>query len=381
MGEWIGAFLLRSLLLIGAVVVFSNGIYMSWNHTHDFATLSGMRGTLATSYTMFVEVILGVSEIVIIFYSFLKTRIPKAVIWGFGFGLVINLIGNILSLISYGGWGVFAGISITVGTIIASAIFASALVRQNEKNRQTDTAVRTPSDSSDTRTVSDSDMMIDIYRKNYFGHSDSPLRIVRTIRKKVSGRTDRRYYLNGQYLGQIKTDTSDIMQDTDGHLVTDSSDSSISDTRTIGNINIRTLRHFTADNTDNTVQTKKTDTLHKPDTSDKIKFQTAPDTQTLEQTDTKSDSLTTSDTSRKTKKQTLQTDNGQRTPRTKIANRINHLLDEEDTYNDDYVYSVAIQYIKENGKRPSIRGLADLAGVKKNKAEKVMKKVKAEQTA
>jgi hypothetical protein len=51
-----------------------------------------------------------------------------------------------------------------------------------------------------------------------------------------------------------------------------------------------------------------------------------------------------------------QTDNRKRTPRTKIANRINHLLDEEDTYTDDYVYSVAKQDIKENGKRPSIRG-------------------------
>ena len=77
LGEWIGAFLLRSLLLIGGVVVFSNGIYMSWNHTHEFATIAGMKDQLATSYTMFVEVILGVSEIVIIFYSFLKARIPR----------------------------------------------------------------------------------------------------------------------------------------------------------------------------------------------------------------------------------------------------------------------------------------------------------------
>ncbi len=47
-GQWMGALLLRSLLLIGALIVFSNGIYMSWNHTHDFAMMSGMRGQLAT---------------------------------------------------------------------------------------------------------------------------------------------------------------------------------------------------------------------------------------------------------------------------------------------------------------------------------------------
>jgi hypothetical protein len=366
LGEWIGAFLLRSLLLIGAIVVFSNGIYMSWNHTHEFATISGMTGSLATSYTMFVEVILGVSEIVIIFYSFLETRIPKAVIWGFGFGLIINLIGNVSSLVNYGGWGIFTGVSITAGTIIASAIFASALVQQNEKNGQTDKTVRTPSNSSDTQTLSDSDMMMDSQTTDTFGHSNSPLRVVRTIKMKVSKRTDRRYFFRGHLLGQMETDILD---------------KNLSDTQTLGQVE--------SDDSDSSVRAEETDTFHDSDSSDNITFQTIPDTldtrtvvQTDMESDKKTDTLEISDTSDTTIGHTLSTDNGQHTQRTKIANRINHLLDEEDTFDDDdHVYNTAIQYIKENGKRPSIRGLADLAGVKKNKAEKAMKKIKAEQIA
>jgi DNA-binding transcriptional regulator YhcF (GntR family) len=38
-------------------------------------------------------------------------------------------------------------------------------------------------------------------------------------------------------------------------------------------------------------------------------------------------------------------------------------------------------HIEKKMERPSVRGLADLAGVKKNKAEKAMKRVKEEQIA
>jgi hypothetical protein len=53
-------------------------------------------------------------------------------------------------------------------------------------------------------------------------------------------------------------------------------------------------------------------------------------------------------------RKTLSTDNGKQTPRAKIANRINHLLSEEDTFEDvididEHTYQTAIAYRKENG--------------------------------
>lgn len=323
-GEWIGFFLLRTLLLIGALVVFSNGIYMSWNHTHDFAMMSGLHGNLAISYTMFVEVILGVSELVIIFYSFLKSSIPKAVIWGFGFGLSINLTGNILSLMSYGFWGIVTGISITIGTIIASAIFASALVRQNKENKQVDNRTDT---SADSRILTLFQTFKDTFCK----------RTSQTDKKLIYGQTTKRT------LSELE------------NLITDSCKM---DKQTPNEIIVQSVRQTYLDSS----------------TKDMLSIPKNKITDTLEQTDTQT--LKTVQTPQTVKQQPIPDISDEQLRRTnkKIANRINHLLDEVDTHDyDDHTYNTAIQYIKRHGKRPSIRGLAKLAGVKKNRAEKVMK--------
>jgi hypothetical protein len=115
------------------MLVFGTGLYMSWGHTHDLATNNGMTGSHATAYTLFSEVILAISEIVVIFKALMRKKIHWSVYLGMGFGLIITATSNILSL------GFLMGISIPIGTAIASLIFASALVETTKtKSKQTD---------------------------------------------------------------------------------------------------------------------------------------------------------------------------------------------------------------------------------------------------
>lgn len=145
-GTALGMLLLRSLLLIGAVVVFGAGLYMSWNHTYHLAESAGLYGSLATAYTIFAEVILSMSEITIIFLLILNRKVAWQIWLGLGFGLSIILWANIASLSFVGLQGVLIGISIPVGTAIASMIFATALTKQPTEKQ----AVKKPAETTGT---------------------------------------------------------------------------------------------------------------------------------------------------------------------------------------------------------------------------------------
>jgi hypothetical protein len=124
----IGNFLLSALLLIGTLIVFGAGLYISWSHTYELAELAGLHGSLATAFTLFAEVVLCISEIVVIFKALMRKPIAASVYVGMVFGLLITLSANVISLNDNGMLGVLIGISIPLGTAIASWIFASALL-------------------------------------------------------------------------------------------------------------------------------------------------------------------------------------------------------------------------------------------------------------
>jgi len=365
---------MRIFNFIFGALLFGAAIYLSYWHTYDLLE----RGSYL-SYSAHVGTFLGEGIFALgtinIFYSKIRQievrwfSAPRIALYA---GVLIVGYSNISSGFGKGAEAIGIGVAIPILMLIAEAVVSHSL----------------QSGLSEKQTLSETDSETDTQTADTFGQSDRQIRIVRTVRKKVSKRTDRRYFFNGQYLGQTIPDTSDSTEDADGHLGHLEPDTDHKDAQTVEDISLRTLGQTKTDSKNSSVRTKETDSNLNPDSLDKKKFRTVSDTsdnQTMKQTDTTLDTLIP-DTSDSINRQTLQTENGQRTTRTKIANRINHLLDEGDTTEDiididEHTYQAAIEYIKENGKRPSVRGLADLAGVKKNKAEKAIKRIKAEQIA
>jgi hypothetical protein len=158
--EMIGMFLLRALLLLGALTCFGAGVYQSWEHTTALALSHGLSGGLATAYTILVEVLLCMCEIALIFLILLGKRTNLSIKVGLGFGLAINLTANVLSLWDYGFLGIAIGVSIPVGSAISAWVFASALVKEVEKvkiSTSDNSTTQEIADSLDRSTVPDED--------------------------------------------------------------------------------------------------------------------------------------------------------------------------------------------------------------------------------
>jgi hypothetical protein len=112
----------------------------------------------ALVYTILVETLLSVAELVVIFRATLGKAIHASVYVGVGVSVIINLVGNVSSFWSLSNWGVALGASITAITAIAVWIFATALAESDKKadRQETDkTDIDKPTSGSEQDSLAD----------------------------------------------------------------------------------------------------------------------------------------------------------------------------------------------------------------------------------
>ena len=156
--HWLGDFCLRLILLVGMSIVFSAGVYMSWEHTTTMAIRLGNPPSHAVAYTWFVETLLVSSEIVVLFKATRRQKPHKSVFVGVAFGAIINLASNVSSywpsLIPVKIGGILMGATIPAGTAIAIWIFATTLTQRDNQ------AATTKRDTDDKRQTDHPDKHI-----------------------------------------------------------------------------------------------------------------------------------------------------------------------------------------------------------------------------
>ena len=154
---WLGETTLRIILIIGMIVVFCGGVYLSWQHTYKMADRHGFAPDEAIVYTFVVETLLIAAELVVIFLATMGRRINVAVYVGVGITAIINLVGNVSSFWDVSAWGVALGASITVITAVAVWIFATTLtdttVTTNQRHTDKDTIDKDTIDKDTTTNV------------------------------------------------------------------------------------------------------------------------------------------------------------------------------------------------------------------------------------
>src|SRR5690606_36490331 len=130
-------------------------------HTTAMAIGLGNPPSHANAYTWFVETLLVVSEIVVLFQASRRRRPHKSVFVGVVFGATINLASNVSSflpsLIPVKIGGIIMGATIPAGTAIAIWIFAEALISATTTTRQTNDKTVTDNAAEDLDRQ-DSDM-------------------------------------------------------------------------------------------------------------------------------------------------------------------------------------------------------------------------------
>lgn len=159
--NWLGDISLRLILLVGMIVVFSSGVYLSWRHTLHMAERHGFTPDEALIYTILVETLLAVAEIVVIFRATMSKTIHASVYVGVGLSAIINLVGNVSSFWSVSKWGVVLGASITAITAIAVWIFATALQTNTDITTTSKTADRQETDIDKPTSDSEQDSLAD----------------------------------------------------------------------------------------------------------------------------------------------------------------------------------------------------------------------------
>lgn len=246
--EWIGEFLLRSLLLIGMIVVFSAGIYLSWRHTWHMAQQHGFTTDEAMIYTVLVETLMIVAELVVIFRAILGKPIHLSVYVGVGIAAIINLVGNVSSFWEVSKWGVALGASITLITAIAVWIFATALVDKTDninqtKDKKSDSRQQTTSDSDKTDQTnhrqdnSDSaDTQTDIERLDSMESVRKAVRQAKDsdksrVRQSIDNSVDKDKTTHRQVIDNKDTQPIDTMIQTDAQTI-DRQDKSATDIQT-----------------------------------------------------------------------------------------------------------------------------------------------------
>jgi len=318
--HWLGDFCLRLILLVGMSIVFSAGVYMSWEHTTAMAIRLGNPPSHANAYTWFVETLLVVSEIVVLFQASRRRRPHKSVFVGVAFGATINLASNVSSflpsLIPVKIGGIIMGATIPAGTAIAIWIFAEALISATTTTRQTNDKTATDNAAEDLDRQ-DSDM------------SDRRLSDKITDKLKTMG-------IVGKTL--VKTVTGD----------------KTTDRQDIDNGQTTTTRQTTSDRQTNDTTTRQT-------TSDRQTIDTITQTGNMGKTTDRQQDSTVDNTSTSSK-----------VDKTKRHAKLSLIKNDK----DQIIKQKAIDYYNQTGKFPSYRQLGEMAGVSKDKAGKIIKQLK-----
>jgi len=338
--HWLGDFCLRLILLVGMSIVFSAGVYMSWEHTTAMAIRLGNPPSHANAYTWFVETLLVVSEIVVLFQASRRRRPHKSVFVGVAFGATINLASNVSSflpsLIPVKIGGIIMGATIPAGTAIAIWIFAEALISATTTTRQTNDKTATDNAAEDLDRQ-DSDM------------SDRRLSDKITDKLKTMG-------IVGQTL--VKTVAGDKTTDRQG----------------IDNGQTTTTRQTTSDRqTNDTTIDDQTQTQ----TADSDKAATAKliDTTTRQLDRQTIDTITqTGNMGKTTDRQQDNTSTNSKVDKTKRHAKLSLIKGKNDK--DQIIKQKAIDYYNRTGKFPSYRQLGEMAGVSKDKAGRIIKALK-----
>lgn len=343
--HWLGDFCLRLILLVGMSIVFSAGVYMSWEHTTAMAIRLGNPPSHAVAYTWFVETLLVASEIVVLFQATRRQKPHASVFVGVAFGAIINLASNVSSywssLIPVKIGGILMGATIPLGTAIAIWIFATTLIsggkqtattttRQTNDKTATDNAAedidRQDSDMSDRRL---SDKITDKLKTMGI--------VGKTLVKTVTGdkTTDRQDIDNGQTTTTRQT-TSDRQTDD----TTDQTQTADSDKAATAKLIDTTTRQLDRQTIDTTKQTDNMGT-----TTDRHQGSTVDNTSTSSKVD-----------------------------KTKRHAKLSLIKGKNDK--DKIVRQKAIDYYNQTGKFPSYRQLGEMAGVSKDKAGKIIRQLK-----
>lgn len=353
--HWLGDFCLRLILLVGMSIVFSAGVYMSWEHTTAMAIRLGNPPSHAVAYTWFVETLLVASEIVVLFQATRRQKPHASVFVGVAFGAIINLASNVSSywpsLIPVKIGGILMGATIPLGTAIAIWIFATTLISGDKQTATTTT--RQTNDKTATANASE-----DLDRQD-------------------SDMSDRR--LSDKITDKLKT--MGIVGKT---LVKTVADDKTTDRQDIddGQTNDTTTDDKTADN-DKTTTAKQTigQQGNQTDRDDKLDSMTDDSQDDL---DTKTSQTAAKDKDRqagtKTIDKTTETADDNQDRKTNRQTKLSLIKGSKtDTDRDDkdkIVRQKAIDYYNQTGKFPSYRQLGEMAGVSKDKAGKIIRQLK-----
>lgn len=343
----LGDLLLRLILLVGMVIVFAAGVYMSWQHTIDMGIRIGLPPPHAIAYTLFVETLLVSSEIVVLFRATSRRKVHKSVFVGVAFGATINMISNVssfwgTSIFPENIGGVLLGATIPLGTAIAIWIFATTLTHSDRQTatQRTDNLDKRNSDKSDRQTMRQTDRidrrMID------------KLKTMGIVGQTITSdkTTDRQDIDNGQTTATRQTAVEKQTTDT----TTD--DKTADNDKTTG----RQIRQIDID----TGQTDAKTTTRQSDSNKTTTSKQTTDT-TTRQLDNQTVDTTTTDT--KTAKHKLSLIKG--------GSKTDNSDDK-----DKIARQKAIDYYNQTGKFPSYRQLGEMAGVSKDKAGKIIRQLK-----
>lgn len=329
----VGDVILRLILLVGMIVVFSSGVYLSWRHTLHMAERHGFTPDEALVYTILVETLLSVAELVVIFRATLGKAIHASVYVGVGVSVIINLVGNVSSFWSLSNWGVALGASITAITAIAVWIFATALAESDKK------ADRQETDKTDIdKPTSDSE-------QDSFADRQDKLKTMGVVGTVLS------------------------RQDSNIDSQTETDDATSKDRQGRNAAIDKTTKTDTNKTADATTQTDTTD-IDKTDNKTRQMLDKATQTDTQDKTAT---NRQTSDiTTRLTSKTKTRSTKDAKTSKTKLSViKGSHTNDK-----DELARQKAIDYFNQTGKFPSYRQLGEMAGMSKDKAGEIIKSLK-----
>lgn len=345
--HWLGDFCLRLILLVGMSIVFSAGVYMSWEHTTAMAIRLGNPPSHAVAYTWFVETLLVASEIVVLFQATRRQKPHASVFVGVAFGAIINLASNVSSywpsLIPVKIGGILMGATIPLGTAIAIWIFATTLISGDKQTATTTT--RQTNDKTATDNASE-----DLDRQD-------------------SDMSDRR--LSDKITDKLKT--MGIVGKT---LVKTVADDKTTDRQDIDDRQTTTTRQTTSDRQTN--DTTKDDQTQTAD-SDKAATAKQIDTTTRQLDRQTIDTITQTGNMGKTtdRHQDSTEDNtatSGKVDKTKRQAKLSLIKGKNDK--DKIVRQKAIDYYNQTGKFPSYRQLGEMTGVSKDKAGKIIRQLK-----
>jgi len=252
--DWLCDMSLRIILLAGMIIVFSSGVYLSWQHTLHMAIRHGFAPDEALIYTVLVETLLAVAELVVIFRATMGKTIPLAVYVGVATAVTINLVGNVSSFWEVSSWGVALGASITLITAVAIWIFATTLT---DTHTATDTQGATADTTTDRQETSKTtDSVLDAL--GVVGQAISKTQTTRQT-QTVADKTTATIETNSTTTARQTVDT-DNEQTTDGKTDTKTTDSkqdkTDNDTTSDTKIDTQTATTKTARQTRKTRQTK-----------------------------------------------------------------------------------------------------------------------------